>query len=259
MPSQLKSDTARSNGARSRGPKSAETRAISSQNALRHGFTACHTTLLKCENPDEFEHSIASHFATYRPAGPDQEALVNDMISARWRMRRLRIVETRLIDLEMLRNHAEVEKKYPDPDPTTQLAEAVRALLEEVRSLALVSRYESRLFRIHDRSYRTLRELQRASDGTPQSSGPIEPVDPDPLPPVPHTEIALVPAPSESQSEGDQTNPPPSASSRRETLTRKPQLRHSAQSWQPGPLAAWGTHLVAVMTGLPVTKRLRRQ
>src|SRR5947209_6643140 len=99
MPSQLKSDTARANGAKSRGPKSAGTRAISSQNALRHGFTACHTTLLKCENPDEFEHSIASHFVTYRPAGVDQEALVNEMISARWRIRRLRIVETRLIDL----------------------------------------------------------------------------------------------------------------------------------------------------------------
>lgn len=259
MPSQLKSDTARANGAKSRGPKSPETLAISSQNALRHGFTACHTTLLKCENPDEFEHSIASHFATYHPAGPDQEALVNEMISTRWRIRRLRIVETRLIDLEMMRNNAEIEKKYPDPDATTQLTEAVRALLEDVRSLSLVSRYESRLFRIHDRSYRTLRELQRAEGRGPQSSGPIEPAEPDPLPPVPHTEIALVPAPPETESLDDQTNPPRSASSRREMLTRKPQLHHSAQTWQSGPLAAWGTHLLAVMTGLPASKRLRRQ
>jgi hypothetical protein len=242
-----------------RGPKSAGTRAISSQNALHHGFTACHTTLLKCENPDEFEHSIASHFVTYHPAGPDQEVLVNEMISARWRIRRLRIVETRLIDLEMMRNNAEIEKKYAEPDSTTQLTEAVRALLEDVRSLSLISRYESRLFRMHDRCYRTLRELQRVADRGPQGSGPVEAVEPEPVPPIPHTEIELVPAPSESQSKDDQTNPPRSASSRRETLTGRPQLHHSAEGWQPGPLVAWRSQLLAVVTRLPVTKRLRRR
>ena len=129
--SQLQSDTARINGAKSRGPKSAEGRAISSQNALRHGFTACNTTLLKCENPDEFEDSIAHHFETYHPSDAAQEALVNEMISARWRIRRLRVIETQLIDLEMMRNHAEIEKKYDQPDSTIQLTEAMRALMEE--------------------------------------------------------------------------------------------------------------------------------
>src|SRR3989440_11193746 len=82
------------------------------------GFTACNTTLLKCENPDEFEDSIAHHFETYHPSDAAQEALVNEMISARWRIRRLRVIETQLIDLEMMRNHAEIEKKYDQPDST---------------------------------------------------------------------------------------------------------------------------------------------
>ena len=55
MPSQLRSDTARANGAKSRGPKSAETKEKSSRNSLRHGFTSRHTILLECENEDEFQ------------------------------------------------------------------------------------------------------------------------------------------------------------------------------------------------------------
>ncbi len=55
MPSQLKSDTARANGAKSRGPKSAETKEKSSRNSLRHGFTSRHSILLECENEDEFQ------------------------------------------------------------------------------------------------------------------------------------------------------------------------------------------------------------
>ena len=55
MPSQLRSDTARANGAKSRGPKTAETRERSSRNSLRHGIVARKTILLECEDPDQFQ------------------------------------------------------------------------------------------------------------------------------------------------------------------------------------------------------------
>src|SRR5260370_23316936 len=122
MTSKLRSDTSRANGAKSQGPKSAETRAISSQNALKHGFTSCHTTLLKCEDPDEFQDAIDRHYASYHPATTAQQSLLDEMISARWRIRRARIAETQLFDLEMIRNQAAVEKFYTEPDPGTHLA-----------------------------------------------------------------------------------------------------------------------------------------
>src|SRR5438477_532310 len=112
MPSQLKSDTSRANGAKSQGPKSAETRAISSRNSLRHGLTSRHTTVLECENLVEFEEILAGHFATYQPANPAQENLVSEMVSAQWRIRRARIVETTLLELELMRNQDKVEKEY---------------------------------------------------------------------------------------------------------------------------------------------------
>ena len=180
MPSQLKSDTARINGAKSNGPKSAETRAISSRNSLIHGLTARHTTVLECENHAEFEEILAGYFDTYKPANPAQENLVNEMVSARWRIRRIRIVETALLDMEVTRSLPEIKRQYTEPDSGIHMAEAHRVLMEESRTLSLISRYESRLFRMHERSYRTLRELQKA----------------DP------------PVPAQPASENDETNPP---------------------------------------------------
>ena len=68
MPSQLRSDTARANGAKSRGPKSTETKEKSSRNSLRHGFTSRHTILLECEDEDEFL-DLEEEFAATLPAG----------------------------------------------------------------------------------------------------------------------------------------------------------------------------------------------
>ena len=76
MPSQLKSDTARANGAKSRGPKTAETKEKSSRNSLRHGFTSRHTILLECENEDEFQELEEEFAATYQPATPAEQDLV---------------------------------------------------------------------------------------------------------------------------------------------------------------------------------------
>ncbi len=209
MTSKLRSDTSRANGAKSHGPKSAETRAISAQNSLKHGFTSCHTTLLKCEDPDEFQDAIDRHYASYHPATTAQENLVDEMISARWRIRRARIAETQLFDLEMIRNQAAVEKFYTEPDPGTHLAEAFRTLMNH--TFSLISRYESRLLRLHAYAYRTLRELQKSEpDTTLVTSEP----EPDPAPPIEQT--ASVPDP-EPECKDDETNPaaraslPPSA------------------------------------------------
>ena len=53
MPSLSKSESARINGAKSRGPKTEAGRQRSSQNALKHGLTA-ETLVLPTEDPAEF-------------------------------------------------------------------------------------------------------------------------------------------------------------------------------------------------------------
>src|SRR6184192_2774333 len=103
MPSELRSDTARANGAKSRGPKSPETKSKSSQNALKHGFTARHILLLDCEDPAQLEVMQEEFGAIHQPGTPAEQDLVDEMITNRWRIRRIRTAEVVTIDCEMIR------------------------------------------------------------------------------------------------------------------------------------------------------------
>ena len=95
------------------------------------------------------------------------------MVACRWRMQRLRLIETALIDSEMDR---ELPAGETPEDPGYQLAFAFRRLVDESRAISLASRYESRLHRIHERTHRTLRELQQSRTGNPSvSTGSPEP------------------------------------------------------------------------------------
>src|SRR5258708_19990090 len=112
MPSQLRSDTARANGAKSRGPKSAETKEKSSRNSLRHGFTSRHTILLECENEDEFQDLEQEFAATYQPATPAEQHLVDEMEAARRRINRIPTIETVIMDCELLPKNPQTKKTF---------------------------------------------------------------------------------------------------------------------------------------------------
>jgi len=159
MESDLKSETARANGAKSRGPTTPEGKEKSSRNALKHGLTAgAGNILLDCEDPDEFEQMFNKLLGIHEPVTPAEKDLVEEMVAARWRTRRMWTIETGLLNAEILTQAA----KSDTPDPKVHLASAYRALSDDSRSLALASRYEARHQRIYDRAYKTLRELQQA-------------------------------------------------------------------------------------------------
>jgi hypothetical protein len=115
MPSDLKSETARINGAKSHGPKTAEGKEASSRNAIKHGLTA-HTLILQCESPEDYQAMLAEHIAIHQPVTPPENELVDQMAIARWRIRRFVAAETDLIDCEIVRNRDKVEKEFATPD-----------------------------------------------------------------------------------------------------------------------------------------------
>ena len=164
MVSQLKSDTARANGAKSRGPTTPEGKEKSSRNSLKHGLTAgTGNILLDCEDPDEFEQAFNKLLGIHEPATPAENDIVEEMVAARWRIRRMWTIETNLFNVEILTQ----QSKTDSPDPGIHLAMAFRSLADDSRSLALASRYEARLQRLYDRAYKTLRELQQARKSEP--------------------------------------------------------------------------------------------
>jgi hypothetical protein len=180
MPSQRKSDSARANGAKSRGPTTPAGKENSSRNSLRHGFTSRSTIVLECENPEEFQEMLANYRATYSPMTPAEIDLVDQMVAARWRIRRIWVIETAMLDAEILRRKPEVQKQFAQFDGATELALAFRSLADDSRSLHLASRYESRLFRMHDRAYCALRDLQLRRGPAPDPAIPHPPEAPVP-------------------------------------------------------------------------------
>ena len=230
MSSELKSETSRANGAKSHGPKTAEGREKSSHNSFKHGFTAKKTIVLECENKEQFQEVLGYYTVTYQPGSAVEEDLVSEMVACRWRMQRLRLIETALIDSEMDRELPDVET--PE-DPGYQLAFAFRRLVDESRAISLASRYESRLHRIHERTHRTLRELQQSrkeqvADPVPPPPQPVQPDPPQPTVDVPEQQ----PASADQKLRNEPTPPAPKTT----TNNRQPvsiEAHRSFRSFQP--------------------------
>jgi len=217
MPSELKSETARINGAKSHGPKTPEGKEASSRNSIKHGMTARNTYILECESKQDFQEFWAEHIEIHQPVTAPEKELVEQMAIARWRIRRFVNAETVLIDCEVVRNRGKVEKEFATKSCAVHVAMAIRSLADESRCLSLMSRYEARHQRTHDKAYAALRELQKvsqtASEPPPAEPAPFEneilPNEPT-APPDSSPDIHL--CPPLSQVPPAQASPEPEAS-----------------------------------------------
>jgi len=90
MPTELKSETARANGAKSHGPITTEGKEKSSKNALKHGMTSRNTYILECESADEFKAFLAEHISIHPRKGAGRADAI-----AHWRIRLLSLAACR--------------------------------------------------------------------------------------------------------------------------------------------------------------------
>src|ERR1700722_6154562 len=149
MSSQLRSETSRINGAKSQGPTTPAGLEKSSQNAIKHGITSGSAMVLSCEIRADFDDIFNNFIEIHRPANPAEKDLVEEMVAARWRIRRLWTIETCMLDAEIVKQ----ESISTTRNPGVHLALAFRTLADNSHSLQLASRYESRLHRIYDHTY----------------------------------------------------------------------------------------------------------
>ena len=78
----------RLNALKSTGPKTPEGRAAVRLNGVKHGLYA-ETLVLKGESESDFAALLESYEAEHAPATPTEEALVQQLVMATWRLRRL--------------------------------------------------------------------------------------------------------------------------------------------------------------------------
>jgi hypothetical protein len=176
--SQSKSDTARLNGAKSKGPKTPEGKARSSRNAVRHGLTAGFP-LLDHELSDEFQSFLDAYIDRYRPSDVVELDLVQTMAIARWRLRRIAAMETALFENKMLTSEEEIADEFDSIDDHNRLAWVFEKMSGESRALPLLMRYEASLNRLYERAAKQLKELQN------EPTAPVTPNQPEDESPAP--------------------------------------------------------------------------
>ena len=102
MTTSRKSESARANGAKSRGPITPEGKLASSQNATQHGIFS-RTMVLGCESQNRFEQVLAELKEQVQPRNSRESGYVEIMAIARWRQMRVWAVQKAAIELEMAR------------------------------------------------------------------------------------------------------------------------------------------------------------
>jgi hypothetical protein len=100
MRSDKQIQASKTNGARSRGPITAQGKRNSSRNSTRHGLLA-QTVVLEQESADRFQKLLAAFMDEYQPRTATQISLVETMAVTRWRQLRVWLAQKAAADLDI--------------------------------------------------------------------------------------------------------------------------------------------------------------
>jgi len=128
------------NGARSRGPRTAEGKARSSMNALTHGLTARTAIVLPLvERAEDWSAHLAGFVSAMRPVGAIELELVERMAAITWRLRRVERVEAAMIGGKLLDADSDAAEAAQPPDYDADIDEEHRPTLDELRNDAVTA------------------------------------------------------------------------------------------------------------------------
>ncbi len=142
--------TARINGAKSNGPITAEGKAISAQNSLKHGLTSSRV-VLPHESQEAYDKLEASLINRFKPADDLESELVQEMAAARWRLRRIEAMEAALFK-KAIKQHEEAG--------TPDAIDIAYAEVAESKSYRMLVRHASQLRRAFEKAWKELQLIQ---------------------------------------------------------------------------------------------------
>ena len=190
MASEPQIEANRRNAQQSTGPKTAKGKAAARLNALKHGLTA-QDAVVPGEDQDQFDEILQSYEDHYRPVGPPETSLVQQMVMAAWRLTRVRAMETGLFNRLLVEKEGELRRLKI----STRHDQHAHVFLRDARGegvFMLLGRYESRVERSFYRATHELERLQAARRTPPDQTNPISPSS--------EPQVAESPGPSITQS-----------------------------------------------------------
>ena len=198
-PKLTRSEQSRINGAKSKGPTSAEGKAVSSRNALKHGFAAAINNVIAVEDKEAWELHVSGYRDAFTPQNYFETTLVDQLASVNWRQTRLAGLETAILDAQLSVQKLPVNATRPDGevDPYMRLVYAWQALARktempedptvlavtfDLHCLELVRRYITTFDRQYRNTLLNLKQYRKDFAPAPQN----EPENlPEPVPTTP--------------------------------------------------------------------------
>ena len=165
MISQRQHEANRRNAAKSRGPITPEGRAAVRMNALKHGLTAADIILPTVEEKINFEQFRFALIDECQPVGLIEALLVEDMVTARWRMNRARKMEPGFFAYRQADLKRRMEY-FAALDAQAHLAFIMCHDAQNSDTLGKISRYEARF----ERTFLQSPEGAAAASSTPRRS-----------------------------------------------------------------------------------------
>ncbi|MBI3208794.1 MAG: hypothetical protein HYZ37_07820 [Candidatus Solibacter usitatus] len=153
-------EASRANGSKSKGPITISGKEIACRNAIKHGFTS-RIALLKGEDPAKLQQMTYMFMDRFNPIDDSEVFLVMDIAAAAWRIRRLLSAETAMLDMEITRTAADLDREFDTLSFDHRVAAAIESLgRKKEGSLQLLLRYLGRARRDYARAERELQDLQ---------------------------------------------------------------------------------------------------
>jgi hypothetical protein len=149
-------NASRQNGAHSNGPVTPEGKARAARNATKHGLTGG-ALVLPNESQKEYDAFKADYLNTWCPETLAERDMVEQMVAARWRLRRIEGMEAAILNQAFER---ELEALGDNADRDLAMQRAYADVTENSKGWRSLDRHQSTLQRAYDQAMKTLRILQ---------------------------------------------------------------------------------------------------
>jgi len=145
------------NAQHSTGPRTAEGKQRSSQNAIKHGLCAL-DPLIPGEDPEAFQEHFCEIELDLRPASAIESNLVEQIADVSWRLKRLSRIEAAVITAFY---DATAEQPLNQGNDSDQLLGKALAHHDRLDALNRLGRYEAQLSRRYHRAIKEFRDTRQ--------------------------------------------------------------------------------------------------